>query len=555
MKVRNTHRRFMNSIRSLSFTLLAASGILSGSQAVAQTTNLVPNGDFSIPGPSADWFEVQGGNFVYSYPTTGGNPNDFGIIDGTPVGTPWAIWVNGNSFPLSLTSLGMTAGNSYTFKVDMKVLSSAPNTNLGGFKVDFFTGGAMIGSTGDMRPSPAGHNIAAWETYDYSVTIPIAADGVKLVPLWGPNSAVGFDNIRVVIPATIPLNASISSPVNSSTVGTNFTISALASVAPGAITNVDFYDGATLLGSDDTSPYSLAVAGASLGAHVLKVVAKADTGASITSSVVNVTVAAAVTVTVDPAAGWSGYMNVFNLPQDGGAYIFGGAWGTADLRAAFSGSTLTLSPNTVNDAAAFWYVTTNSPSVGNKITEASMYVQPAASLPGLTVTFTGTVLADTLTSLANTNPAGNGWTCVAFIKDLAPDFSSSTTVTIPVTNGATFSLSLETINDPARHVQYGFQTVGPCVWATDPVLATYGNVQIGPVVSTPDAPTITSSLSGGNLNLSFPTQTGFAYTVQTKTNLTDATWNTLTVTNGTGSPIVISTAAGAAHGFFRLSVQ
>ena len=128
MKVRNTHRRFMNSIRSLSFTLLAASGILSGSQAVAQTTNLVPNGDFSIPGPSADWFEVQGGNFVYSYPTTGGNPNDFGIIDGTPVGTPWAIWVNGNSFPLSLTSLGMTAGNSYTFKVDMKVLSSAPNT-------------------------------------------------------------------------------------------------------------------------------------------------------------------------------------------------------------------------------------------------------------------------------------------------------------------------------------------------------------------------------------------------------------------------------------------
>ena len=543
----------MNTIRGLSLTLLAV-GALSGSQAVAQTTNLVPNGDFSIAGPSTDWVEVQGGGFVYTYPTTGGNPDSYGAIDGTAT-TQWAIWVNGDSFPLSLTSLGIIAGTSNTFLMDMKVFSSSPGTNLGGFKVDFFNGAAQIGSTGDVWPSPAGHNIAAWETYKFSMLIPVNADGVKLVPLWGPNSIVGYDNVRVIIPATIPLSATITSPLNGSTVGTNYTISALSSVAPGSITNVYFYDGATLLGSDDTLPYSIDITSAALGAHALKIVAKADTGASITSSVVNVTVANAVTVTVDPSATWSGYLNAFNLPQDGGAYIFGTTWGTADLRATFSGPTLTLSPNTVNDAAAFWYVTTNSPSVGNKITEANMYVQPAGSLPGLTLTFTGKVTVDTLTSLSNTNPAGNGWTCVAFIKDHAPDFSSANTMTIPVTNGAVFSMTLDTINDPARHVQYGFQTVGPCVWATDPVLASYGNVQIGPVVSTPDAPTITPSLSGGTLNLSFPTQVGFAYTVQTKTNLTDATWHTLTVTNGTGSPIVLNSTAGAAHAFFRLSVQ
>lgn len=550
MKVRKLNRRFMN---SFSLALLAAVA-LSGSQAVAQTTNLVPNGDFSIPGPSADWEPVQGGGFVYSYPTTGGNPDGYGMIDGTAT-TEWAIWVNGNSFPLSLTSLGILAGTSNTFLMDMKVFSSSPGTNLGGFKVDFFNGAAQIGSTGDVWASPVGHNIADWETYKFSMLIPINADGVKLVPLWGPNSAVGYDNVRVVIPATIPLSATITSPLNGSTVGTNYTISALSSVAPGSITNVYFYDGATLLGSDDTLPYSIDITSAALGAHALKIVARADTGASITSAVVNVTVANAVTVTVDPSKTWNGFLNAFNLPQDGGAFIFGNAWGTADLRATFSGSTLTLSPNSVNDAAAFWYVTTNSPSVGNKITEANMYVQPAGSLPGLTVTFTGTVIADTLTSLSNTNPVGNGWTCVAFIKDLAPDFSPSAAVTIPVTNGAVFSISLDTINDAARHVQYGFQTVGPCVWATDPVLASYGNVQIGPVVSTPDAPTITPSVSGGTINLSFPTQAGFAYTVQTKTNLTDATWHTLTVTNGTGSPVVLNSTAGAAQAFFRLLVQ
>ncbi len=554
MKVRIPHRRFMNNIR-LPLTLLVAIGALAASQAAAQTTNLVPNGDFSIPGPSADWVEVQGGNFIYSYPTTGGNPNDYGIIDGTPPSTPWAIWVNGDTAPLSLASLGMTAGNPCTILMDMKVFSTTPGTNLGGFKIDFFSSVAQIGSTGDMRPSPAGHNVAAWETYNFPVTVPVGTEYVKLVPLWGPSSSVGYDNVRVVIPASIPLNASITSPLNGSTVGTNFTISVQASVAPGAITNIYFYDGATLLGSDDTAPYSYDVIGAALGAHALKVVAKADTGASVTSSVVNVTVSTAVIVTVNPSAGWSGFMNVSELPQNGGGYVFGAGWGTADLCATFSGSTLKLSPNVIGDPAGFWYVTTNSPSIGNKSCDASMYVQPSPSLPGVALTFTGTVISNTLTSLSNTNPAGNGWTCVAFIKDFAPDYSSSVTVTTPLTNGTVFSISLNTISDAARHVQYGFETVGPPVWATDPVLPSYGNVQIGPVVTTPTAPTITSSLSGGTLNLSFLTQTGFTYTVQTKTDLTNATWNTLTVTNGTGSTIVINTAASAPRSFFRLSVQ
>ena len=49
-----------------------------------------------------------------------------------------------------------------------------------------------------------------------------------------------------------------------------------------------------------------------------------------------------------------------------------------------------------------------------------------------------------------------------------------------------FSISLNTINDPARHVQYGFQMTGPCVWITD--APQYGGVVVGPTQTTPAAP-------------------------------------------------------------------
>jgi hypothetical protein len=475
--------------------------------AQAQTTNLFPNGDFSNGGPTADWVENNGGgSYVYSYPSSGGNPGGYGIIDNTG-GGGYGIWVGGNVTPISLDSMGLTAGTPYTFVMDMKIISGS---SIGGLKIESWNNGGYMSDSGDMRPVSGTGN---WVTYSFNYTPAVGAVGLKIVPLWGPNSSVGYDNIGVIVPLTSPLTTTITSPANAATVSPNFTITATASVLPGSVTNVYFYDGATLLGNADTSPYSFNVTGASLGAHALKVVAKADTGASATSSVVNVTVATSTTVLVDPSKPWQGFMNVFQLPQNGGGYVFGQAWGTADLSATFSGSTLTLAPNTVADPAAFWYVTTNSPSVGNKSCDASMYVQPAGSLPGLTVTFTGTCNANTMVGGSITNPAGNGWTCVAFVKDLASDFSSSVVSSVALTNGQVFSVSLNTINDPARHVQYGFETIGPCVWAGDPVLASYGNVQVGPLVTV--APTLNVSKAGNVLTFTWSDAT---YHLQSQTN-------------------------------------
>jgi hypothetical protein len=105
--------------------------------------------------------------------------------------------------------------------------------------------------------------------------------------------------------------------------------------------------------------------------------------------------------------------------------------------------------------------------------DANMYVETTGVFTGQTLTFTGDVVANTL--FGHVNQLGNGWTSVAFIKDFAPDYSSSVSITVPLTTGV-FSISLSTINDPTRHVQYGFETIGPDVWATD--VAPYGSIQI-----------------------------------------------------------------------------
>jgi hypothetical protein len=191
------------------------------------------------------------------------------------------------------------------------------------------------------------------------------------------------------------------------------------------------------------------------------------------------------TLTVDPGASWLGFMNVFELPSNGGGYVFGSPWGVADLSASFSGSVLTLAPNSINDPSSFWYTPSGGPgAAGNKTMDANMYVESTGPLAGQNVTFTGIVLGNTLV---------NPYTSVAFIKDFAPDYSSFNLVTTPLVNGV-FSITLGTVNDPARHIQYGFETIGPNVWVTD--LASKGLVQITAVPEPTSAVLLAAAAAG-----------------------------------------------------------
>ena len=187
------------------------------------------------------------------------------------------------------------------------------------------------------------------------------------------------------------------------------------------------------------------------------------------------------TVYVDAGKTWNGFMNVFNLPDDGQAFQFGSPWGTTDLRAVFAGSELTLSPNTIGDANPYWYVGGGAPgSPGNKFMEANLYVEVNdGSLSDQNVTFTGTVNDYSLTEAHD---------CVAFIKDFAPDYSSFTIQTVGLEQG-TFTVSMQTAAGAGRHVQYGFQTTGENVWITD--VAPFGNVKVAAIPALAGNPNVT----------------------------------------------------------------
>lgn len=101
-------------------------------------------------------------------------------------------------------------------------------------------------------------------------------------------------------PINQPPSASVTAPAAASHVaqGAPFTFSATASDSDGAVAKVVFYDGATVLGEDDSAPYAISVNSLELGAHSL--VARAiDNGGAVGMS-------APVSLTVDPAAGTGG---------------------------------------------------------------------------------------------------------------------------------------------------------------------------------------------------------------------------------------------------------
>ena len=163
----------------------------------------IPNPGFSIP--TASGWERSGPLTGFTYPTSGGNPGGFGVMNAS--NGEWGVFVSNNSVILPLSGLSLTVGQTYSFTQDMKVFSG---TNVGGLKVEFYNGTTAIGDTGNVYKPKIGTG-STWETYTFTVLIPPNTTGIKLVPIWGPNSSVGFDNFAIMpAPPAAPPQATIA---------------------------------------------------------------------------------------------------------------------------------------------------------------------------------------------------------------------------------------------------------------------------------------------------------------------------------------------------------
>lgn len=165
-------------------------------------------------------------------------------------------------------------------------------------------------------------------------------------------------------------------------------------------------------------------------------------------------------IEVNASDNWISYMNVFETPANGGAYVYGEAWLVQDAKTTLNvgANTVTLQPNFSQYAAdptdAFWVDQTTLE--GNKFLEASTFVEPGVTFNGTDLTFHGGVLTNTL------DPA---YSAVFFIKALDPMnnyidvLGGSKTFPIPASGVFTVSATAAELT-AGLIVQYGFAVSG-----------------------------------------------------------------------------------------------
>ena len=179
-------------------------------------------------------------------------------------------------------------------------------------------------------------------------------------------------------------------------------------------------------------------------------------------------------VTADPSNEWGGYMEVFNVNDDGsqGGFVFGEPWGVADLQTVLQPDVpnMTLHPNfnTYNAEDPFW----SNGEMGNKIMRATTQVESWEMYNGADLTFTGSVAEHTL----------EGYDTVYFIKCLDPDAGWSDMLeaayVLPLPDSGEFSVSVSGDLLPAgKLVQFGFSVIG---LNANPA-SDYGKVVIGDI--------------------------------------------------------------------------
>ena len=180
-------------------------------------------------------------------------------------------------------------------------------------------------------------------------------------------------------------------------------------------------------------------------------------------------------VTADPTNAWGGYMEVFNVNEDGsqGGYVFGEPWGVADLQTVLQPDVpnMMLYPNfnTYNAEDPFW----SNGEMGNKIMRATTQVESWELYNGADLTFTGSVAEHTL---------DESYQAVYFIKCLDPDANYSDMLeaayVIDLPESGEFSVSVSgDLLPEGKLVQFGFSVIG---LNANPAFD-YGKVVIGDV--------------------------------------------------------------------------
>jgi hypothetical protein len=216
---------------------------------------------------------------------------------GTYVLTARATDNSGATTTSNAATVTVTAGTNMPPTVALTTPQAGASTTLGGSFALTATAGDADGSVTLVEYFANGGKVGQATTAPYSVTwVPSAVGSYVLTARATDNAGASTTSAAVGIvvnpPANVPPVVSLTSPVNGTTVTAPATVlvSANASDSDGSVVRVDFYAGATLIGSDSTAPYSMTWSNVAAGSYSLTAVAVDNAGASTTSAAVGIVV-------------------------------------------------------------------------------------------------------------------------------------------------------------------------------------------------------------------------------------------------------------------------
>lgn len=215
--------------------------------------------------------------------------------------------VAGSALQLSLTNNAGAAFSSITIGYDTRRYTAVATANeLPGYWLFYsldngttWTNVSALNPTISTVPNTVG--VTNTPATAVALSTPWAA-GATLLLRWvddnavatSPDQTLGLDNVTVSASAVgnVPPAVSLTSPTPAATFDAPATINlaATASDTDGTISKVEFYNGAALLGTATTSPYTYAWTGVFTGSYSLTAKATDNMGAITTSSAVSVTV-------------------------------------------------------------------------------------------------------------------------------------------------------------------------------------------------------------------------------------------------------------------------
>ncbi len=336
----------------------------------------------------------------YSYSWTNVAPGTYSVtaqatdnLGAVTTSTPVNISVIAANTAPAVSLTAPASGASYTAPATVSITADATDSDGGIASVAFYNGTTLLGSDTTTPYSFNWTNVAAGT---YSVTARATDNQGAVTTSTAVSVTVAAANIAPTVSLTAPsAEASFTAPAS-------VVIAANSADADGTVTQVQFYNGTTLLGSDTTAPYSFNWTNVAAGTYSVTARATDNQGAVTTSAPVSVSVQALQsppTVQITSPLQGAQYQGA-PASVTVSAQATGGG-GTVSRVEFYSGSQLILS-----DSSAPYTFTLTAQSLGNYSIYARVYNSLGQSADSEPVSFSVVNNLVPTVALSAPDPAG-----------------------------------------------------------------------------------------------------------------------------------------------------